>query len=112
MIWLQKTSARLDAFDARLRRWSFTHFVLFAVALALLTSVFVLSPRWWLLTAPHPGSFQWDRAFGFIAQCETPFRSDVEPALRWRLLQRHCYTLDNCHVHTVQEWTGVSGASR
>ncbi|MCA2217375.1 PQQ-dependent sugar dehydrogenase [Jidongwangia harbinensis] len=32
-------------------------------------------------------------------------------ALRWRLLQYHCYTLDNCHVHTVQEWNGVAGAS-
>ncbi|MET8153430.1 discoidin domain-containing protein [Actinoplanes sp. NPDC049668] len=32
-------------------------------------------------------------------------------ALRWRLLQHHCYTLDNCHIHTVQEWNGVSGGS-
>jgi glucose/arabinose dehydrogenase/PKD repeat protein len=32
-------------------------------------------------------------------------------ALRWRLLQYHCYTLDSCHIHTVQEWNGVSGAS-
>lgn len=32
-------------------------------------------------------------------------------ALRWQLLQHHCYTPDNCHIHTVQEWTGVAGAS-
>ncbi|MEU4562937.1 discoidin domain-containing protein [Actinoplanes sp. NPDC023936] len=32
-------------------------------------------------------------------------------ALRWRLLQYHCYAPDNCHTHTVQEWTGVAGAS-
>ncbi|MEU4694006.1 discoidin domain-containing protein [Actinoplanes sp. NPDC023714] len=32
-------------------------------------------------------------------------------ALRWRLLQYHCYTADNCHIHTVQEWNGVAGAS-
>ncbi|MEU4216806.1 discoidin domain-containing protein [Actinoplanes sp. NPDC026623] len=32
-------------------------------------------------------------------------------ALRWRLLQYHCFTADNCHIHTVQEWNGVSGAS-
>ncbi|WP_229070328.1 discoidin domain-containing protein [Actinoplanes sp. DH11] len=32
-------------------------------------------------------------------------------ALRWRLLQYHCYTPDNCHTHTVQEWTGVASAS-
>ncbi|BBH70357.1 hypothetical protein ACTI_70420 [Actinoplanes sp. OR16] len=32
-------------------------------------------------------------------------------ALRWRLLQYHCYTADNCHIHTAQEWNGVAGAS-
>jgi glucose/arabinose dehydrogenase/PKD repeat protein len=32
-------------------------------------------------------------------------------ALRWRLLQHHCFTLDSCHVHTAQEWDGVAGAS-
>jgi glucose/arabinose dehydrogenase len=32
-------------------------------------------------------------------------------ALRWRLLQYHCWTLDSCHTHTVQEWAGTAGAS-
>ncbi|MBB2948440.1 glucose/arabinose dehydrogenase [Actinoplanes lutulentus] len=32
-------------------------------------------------------------------------------ALRWKLLQYHCYTADNCHIHTAQEWNGVTGAS-
>ncbi|MDP9795983.1 glucose/arabinose dehydrogenase [Catenuloplanes nepalensis] len=32
-------------------------------------------------------------------------------ALRWRLLQHHCYTLDSCHVHVAQEWDGVAGAT-
>ena len=32
-------------------------------------------------------------------------------ALRWRLLQYHCYAVDSCHVHTVQEWNGVAGGS-
>ena len=32
-------------------------------------------------------------------------------ALRWRLLQHHCYTPDNCHVHTFREWNGVASAS-
>ncbi|RSM74130.1 hypothetical protein DMB66_01505 [Actinoplanes sp. ATCC 53533] len=31
--------------------------------------------------------------------------------LRWRLLQYHCYAVASCHVHTVQEWNGVAGAS-
>jgi len=34
-----------------------------------------------------------------------------ESALRWRLLQHHCYTADNCHLHTYQEWDGVASAS-
>jgi glucose/arabinose dehydrogenase len=32
-------------------------------------------------------------------------------ALRWRLQQYHCYTLDSCHVHVVQEWNGVTEGS-
>jgi glucose/arabinose dehydrogenase/PKD repeat protein len=32
-------------------------------------------------------------------------------ALRWRLLLHHCYSADNCHVHTYQEWNGVASAS-
>ncbi|MGC5019341.1 discoidin domain-containing protein [Micromonospora sp. DT47] len=31
--------------------------------------------------------------------------------LRWRLVQHHCYTADSCHVHTLQDWSGVAGAS-
>ncbi|MDR7277499.1 PQQ-dependent sugar dehydrogenase [Catenuloplanes atrovinosus] len=30
-------------------------------------------------------------------------------ALRWRLLQHHCYTPQSCHVHVAQEWNGVAG---
>lgn len=32
-------------------------------------------------------------------------------ALRWRLQQYHCFAVNSCHVHTVQEWNGVAGAS-
>jgi glucose/arabinose dehydrogenase/PKD repeat protein len=32
-------------------------------------------------------------------------------ALTWRLVLQHCYTLDSCHEHTLQDWAGVAGAS-
>jgi glucose/arabinose dehydrogenase/PKD repeat protein len=32
-------------------------------------------------------------------------------ALRWQLQQYHCYTVDSCHIHVVQQWTGVTEAS-
>nr|MDT0658339.1 PQQ-dependent sugar dehydrogenase [Micromonospora sp. DSM 115978] len=31
--------------------------------------------------------------------------------LDWQLINRHCPTLDNCHTHTVQDWTGVAAGS-
>jgi len=31
-------------------------------------------------------------------------------ALHWRMLLHHCYTLDSCHTHTLQDWTGSSGS--
>ncbi|HLL64883.1 MAG TPA: SMP-30/gluconolactonase/LRE family protein [Micromonosporaceae bacterium] len=32
-------------------------------------------------------------------------------ALRWQLIQHHCYTLDSCHQHVLQEWEGVAEGS-
>lgn len=32
-------------------------------------------------------------------------------ALHWRMLLHHCYTLENCHTHTLQDWTGVAGGT-
>ncbi|HYN97975.1 MAG TPA: discoidin domain-containing protein [Pilimelia sp.] len=31
--------------------------------------------------------------------------------LHWRLVQQHCHTLDNCHAHTVQDWSGVASGA-
>jgi hypothetical protein len=53
---------------------------------ALALSVLFFSPRLWLMTEEVPGSFQWSRATTFLLQCEAPFRTDVEPAMLWRLL--------------------------
>ncbi|MDG4828833.1 PQQ-dependent sugar dehydrogenase [Solwaraspora sp. WMMD1047] len=31
--------------------------------------------------------------------------------LEWQLINRHCPTVDNCHTHTVQHWTGVAAGA-
>lgn len=56
------------------------------IVTALVLALLFFSPAFWLMREPIPGSFQWSRALGYLAQCEDPFRTDVEPALRWRLL--------------------------
>jgi len=33
-----------------------------------------------------PESFEWARALSYLQQCAHPFRTDVEPAMRWRFL--------------------------
>jgi len=81
-----KISARLASLETRWQRWPHYRFVLFTGFAVLLLTVFFFSPRWWLMSSPAPGSFQWSRGLGFVAQCENPFRTDIEPALRWRLL--------------------------
>jgi len=48
--------------------------------------MFFFSPRWWLFREAAPESFQWSRGLGYLSQCEHPLRTDIEPALRWRLL--------------------------
>jgi len=32
-------------------------------------------------------------------------------ALRWQLRLQHCFTIDSCHTHIIQEWTGVASGS-
>ena len=49
-------------------------------------SVTFFAPRLWLMRHYVKGSFQWDRAHTFLAQCEEPLRRDIEPAMQWRLL--------------------------
>jgi hypothetical protein len=58
-----------------------------AVALGCLAaSLFFFSPRLWLMRSYVAGSFQWTRAQTFLLQCAHPFRTDIEAAMRWRLL--------------------------
>jgi hypothetical protein len=86
MTLADKISARLASLETQWQRWPHHRFVFFTVIAVLVLTVFFFSPRWWLMTSPAPGSFQWSRGLGFVAQCENPFRADIEPALRWRLL--------------------------
>jgi len=46
----------------------------------------VFAPRLSLMLEPFPGTFQWTRGFTYLQQCEQPFRTDIEPAMHWRLL--------------------------
>ena len=57
-----------------------------AGALCLLLVLVFHSPRWWLIVKPTPGTAEWDRATSYLAQCQAPFRADVEPAMRWRFV--------------------------
>src|SRR3954462_11420056 len=67
------------------------------------------SPRWWLLTSPHPGSFEWERAASYLKQCDAPFRSDIEPAMRWRFMpQAIVYLVGGGHALALAfPWIGV-----
>lgn len=64
------------------RRLSTLALALFCLAL----TVFFFSPRFWILAERTPGSFEWDRGISYMRQCAGPFASDLEPAMRWRLL--------------------------
>lgn len=76
----------LGALSDRIGRWSRWRFIAAFVLLALGLSVFFFSPKLWLMTQPRPGTFEWTRALTYLHQCQAPFATDVEPAMRWRLL--------------------------
>lgn len=57
-----------------------------AVLLAILLAFLFHPPRLVSMTHYLKGSYQWTRAMTYLQQVENPFRSDVEPAMRWRLL--------------------------
>lgn len=56
------------------------------VALSVMISLTAFSPRLSQMIEPVPGSFQWTRGTTYLQQCEQPFRTDIEPAMHWRLL--------------------------
>ncbi len=61
---------------------------------------FFFAPHLRALAGATPGSYEWDRALGFLQQCQNPWDPDVEAALRWRLLPP-----------TVAHWLGLTGKS-
>src|SRR5262249_20342733 len=89
--------ASLHSMMPTLRRW------LSALGSALLVigvTLFFFSPPLWFLPGVQPGTMEWDRALGFLAQCVNPWDGSVEPALRWRILPP-----------TVAYWLGLRGLS-
>ncbi|MDR7276382.1 PQQ-dependent sugar dehydrogenase [Catenuloplanes atrovinosus] len=63
-------------------------------------------------TPPGTLTFAVGDSIGFTGRA-TDAQQGTIPAsgLRWRLLQHHCFTSDNCHVHVVQEWNGVASGT-
>lgn len=66
-----------------------------------------------VITAPAAGTtFAVGQPLTFAGEATDPDDGPLPASrLSWRLLQYHCWTLDSCHTHTVQEWAGVAGAS-
>ena len=60
--------------------------ILLCALASIAITVFVFSPRLWVMRHYMPGTFQWDRAHTYLLQCEAPLRRDIEPAMLWRLL--------------------------
>ncbi len=69
-----------------------------AALLVMAVTLVFFAPHLWFMTSIQPGTMEWDRALGFLAQCADPWTPEVEPALRWRLLPP-----------TVAYWLGLRG---
>jgi hypothetical protein len=61
-------------------------FAVVAGSLALVVCAWFYPPRTEVWAKRDPHLQEWSRADAFLKQCEKPFRQDVEPAVRWRLL--------------------------
>jgi hypothetical protein len=58
----------------------------FFALLGIAVTFIFLPPDLSLMDAYRPDTFQWSRAHSFLQQCVDPFRTDIEPAMRWRIL--------------------------
>lgn len=70
----------------RIDSWPRVLFAVVAGSLALVISAWFYPPRLQVWSRRDVRLQEWSRADGFLKQCEQPFRQDVEPAVRWRLL--------------------------
>jgi hypothetical protein len=82
--------------------------IFIAVIAIVLTFVF-FPPHLWLLASEIDGG----RAFYFLQQSELPFRHDIDPVLRWRLLPALiAYVLRlPGHIPLIIPWLGVLAAT-
>jgi hypothetical protein len=71
---------------SRIDSWPRFLFAIAAGSLALLVCAWFFPPRTEIWARRDPHLQEWSRADAFLKQCEDPFRQDVEPAVRWRLL--------------------------
>jgi hypothetical protein len=76
----------LGTLDRRIDRWPRALFAVVAGSLAIVVSAWFYPPRIEAWSRRDTRLQEWSRADGFLKQCEEPFRQDVEPAVRWRLL--------------------------
>src|ERR1035437_2928646 len=79
----------------------------------LALSVTFFAPRLWLMRHSVPGSFQWDRAHTFLAQCQQPMSRDIDPAMQWRLLPPlvcHALRLPG-YTPLALPWLGIIAAT-
>jgi hypothetical protein len=81
--WIQ---FRLDALEARLNRLPAPAYAGVAVGMALVLSLFFFSPKFQLWDFRLVDNFEVSRGRTFLAQCLSPLRRDIEPAMQWRLL--------------------------
>ncbi len=70
----------------RIGSWPRALFAVVAGSLAILVCSWFYPPRMDAWTRHDVRLQEWSRADGFLKQCQDPFRQDVEPAVRWRLL--------------------------
>jgi hypothetical protein len=71
---------------SRIDSWPRILFAVVAGSLAILVSAWFYPPRLEAWSSRDTRLQEWSRADGFLKQCQQPFRQDVEPAVRWRLL--------------------------
>jgi hypothetical protein len=95
--------------DVRIATWSRARFLVSGTILTLMLAAFFLSPRWVKLLSDPTPIFEWYRGMGFLLQCANPWRTDVEPALRARLLLpliAHAVGLKGYSVFAIG-WAGI-----